>query len=87
MSSTVLLLYTEHTKILDIQGKQLGRNWLAGSIRFKASAFEQFAARVVHPVSLHRGHKLTITSDRFLTADNCLSYEDNTWSLKIKLES
>jgi hypothetical protein len=37
---------TEGKKILDIQGKQMGRNWLAGSIRFKASAFEQFAAHV-----------------------------------------
>jgi hypothetical protein len=42
---------------------------------------------VVRLISLHRGHKLIIAGDRFLTADNSLSYEDNTLSLKIKLES
>ena len=40
------LLCTEGKKIVDIQGKQMGRNWLAGSVGFKASAFEQFAAHV-----------------------------------------
>ena len=51
------------------------------------SSSSQCMLPLVHLVSLHRGHKLTIAGDRFLTADNCLSYEDNTWPLKIKLKS
>jgi len=61
------LLCTEDTKILDIQGKQVGRNWLAGSIRFKASAFEQFAACV------------TFSSPSFPTSWSQIN--DNEWQV------